>query len=106
MLRLPRLARCGLGIWQSISGTFRARHSATRRASATFEASVSRVNMDSPKNARPSRYAIESADQAPVVPGLERMREPAAVQEHVGRVHVAGDPGAGHATRAGRRRLR
>ena len=54
MLRLPRLARCGLGIWQSISGTFRARHSETRRASATFEASVVRVNMDSPKNTRPS----------------------------------------------------
>src|SRR5688572_16214175 len=49
------------------------------------------------KERPPESYAIEAADQAPRVPGLEGMCEPAAVQEHVGLVHLSGDPGAGHA---------
>ena len=42
-------------------------------------------------------YAVEPADQLPAVPGLERMGEPAPVQEHVGLVHLARDPRARHA---------
>ncbi len=37
----------------------------------------------------PESYAIEAADQLALVPGLERVGEPAAVQEHVGFVHFA-----------------
>src|SRR5688572_23622173 len=52
----------------------------------------------------PESYAIEPADQPALVPGLERVGEPAPMQEYVGFVHFARDPGTGHAapgTRAG-----
>ena len=52
--RAPRLARCALSTWQSIRPTSRARNSSTSRMSATFDASRSRLNIDSPKKTRPS----------------------------------------------------
>jgi len=40
--------------WQSSRVKLPTRSRATSQASATFEASVTRLNMDSPKKARPS----------------------------------------------------
>jgi hypothetical protein len=40
--------------WQSSKVKPPARSRATSQASATFEASLARLNIDSPKNARPS----------------------------------------------------
>ena len=41
--RAPRLDRCSLATWQSISAMSRARHSSTNRAIATFDASLARL---------------------------------------------------------------
>ena len=57
-------ARCGVAIWQSIIGNPRAGISSHSRLSATFEASRSMLNIDSPKNTRAERHAVEPADQA------------------------------------------
>src|SRR5207302_7527792 len=49
MGRAPKDARCAVSCWQSINGTPRRVNVVTNPASATFEASVSWVNIDSPK---------------------------------------------------------
>src|SRR6185312_4480964 len=52
--RAPIEARCAVSCWQSISALPRCCNNATRAARQTFEASVARVNIDSPKNTSPS----------------------------------------------------
>src|SRR5450631_2226961 len=51
--RAPRRAKCAVSCWQSISGMSLRLSMSTRCTSATLEASVSRANIDSPKNIRP-----------------------------------------------------
>ena len=51
--RPPSEARCLVFCWQSITGTCSDSRIRTRAASASFEASGARANIDSPKNIRP-----------------------------------------------------
>ena len=50
----PSEARCGVWNWQSSKVNPPTLSRATSQASATFDASVARLTIDSPKNARPS----------------------------------------------------
>jgi hypothetical protein len=54
MLIAPSEARCSVMNWQSRRVKLPAFRRATSQASATLEASVRRLNMLSPKKARPS----------------------------------------------------
>src|SRR5205823_7465846 len=54
MGRAPKDARCAVSCWQSINGTSSLRKTVTSPANATLDASVSCVNIDSPKKTRPS----------------------------------------------------
>ncbi len=94
MRRLPRLSRCAEVIWQSITTMPAARQASTSRASATFDASVSRLNIDSPKNTRAQPHPIEAADQLPPAPGLDAVGVAAPVELDVGLHHFRRDPGA------------
>jgi len=49
----PSEARCGVVNWQSSNSHLARRIAATSHASATFEASLARLNMLSPQNTRP-----------------------------------------------------
>ena len=51
---------------------------ATSQASATFDASVARLNMLSPKKARAEFDAVEAADELAVLPAFDRMGVAAA----------------------------
>ena len=90
----PRLSRCGVAIWQSIIRNPRAGSSSQSRLSATFEASRSMLNIDSPKNTRAERHAVEPADQALAFPGLDRVREAEPVELEVGGAHLRRQPRA------------
>ena len=63
--RLPRVRRCGVGSWQSISSRPAAIPRSTSRASAVLEASRSRLNIDSPKNTRPSSTPYSPPTSSP-----------------------------------------
>src|SRR5690606_16260604 len=52
--RLPRLVRCAEATWQSSRAKPRASSSRISSVMAALEASLTRLNMDSPKNTRPS----------------------------------------------------
>jgi hypothetical protein len=54
MLTAPSDARCSVMNWQSNRLKFPTFSRAMSQASATFDASVARLNMLSPKKARPS----------------------------------------------------
>ena len=66
---------------------------AIKKASATFDASRARLNMLSPKKARPSTHAVDSADQRAVLPALDRMGLAAGVEASMARFDRAVDPG-------------
>ena len=67
----------------------------TRPISATFEASRSRWNIDSPANSRPMPEPVHPADEPAVaVTGLDGVRPAQAVQLDVGRADVRVDPAA------------
>jgi hypothetical protein len=60
-----------------------------------------RVNMDSPKNTRPSADAVDTADQFAVLPGLCGMGMAEPVQADIGAIISDGDPGPGKASARG-----
>ena len=90
----PRLARCGVDHCTSTSrsGACSSPSPRTSATSATFEASRSRWNIDSPANRPADRHAVQAADQPAVAPGLDRVRPAQLVQPPVGRADVVVDP--------------
>ena len=70
-----------------------ARRWLTKNASAAFDASVRRWNIDSPAKKPAESDAINAARQIAVLPGLDAMCEPDAVQALIGIEHGIGDPG-------------
>ena len=90
-----------LAIWQSIRSTCARRSSSTRRFSATFEASRSVLNIDSPKNTRPSATPYRPPTSRSSSPVFDRMRVAQPCSCDVGGAHFRREPGA--AGRAGRR---
>ena len=72
--------------------------SSTSPTSATFEASRTRWNIDSPANSPPIADAVQPADQLAVAPRLDRVRPAEPVQLAVRRRDVAGDPARSRAT--------
>ena len=98
--RAPDLARAerrqvSVAIWQSISGI-------PQRSSwrgQPHDRDLRRVgaralNIDSPKNIRPMRHAVDAAGQLAVHPHLDRMGEAQRGQRGVGLDHLRRDPGA------------
>ena len=71
--------------WQSSRVKLPALSRATSQASATFDASVARLNMLSPKKARPSCDAVEAADERAAPPHLDRMGVAAGVERDASR---------------------
>ena len=71
----PSDSRWSVSSWQSIQGNSQRSSWAARYARAIFEASVRRENIDSPKNIRPRRDAVDAAGQRAVHPHFDRMRE-------------------------------
>ena len=53
MLRAPKLSRWRVGIWQSINAKPHSRSRSTSVTKPTLDASVARLNIDSPKNSSP-----------------------------------------------------
>ena len=100
--RWRRSARDGsVTNWVSSSRKPPIRSRATRWASATLLASVMRLNMLSPKNARAQRHAVEPAHQLAVVAHLDAVGEALAVERGIEPRDLVVDPGLG----AIRRRL-
>ena len=98
--RPPNEARWAVRCWQSIVSMPRSRQKATSAASAIFEASVRRANIDSPKNIRPSADAVEAAGELAVDPGLDAVHPAGVVPGDVGVDHLGHDPGAATGRRA------
>ena len=92
--RAPKVARCSVFIWQSITPKPHRSSCRTRCTSAIFDASVRRANMDSPKKRPPERHAVETTHQLAFHPCLDRVRDARGVQPFVHRDHPTVDPGA------------
>ena len=92
--RTPSVARCG--VTHCTSSTRRSACSSRSRStspiSATFEASRSRWNIDSPANTPPMLDAVQPARQPAVAPRLDRVHPAQLVQRDVGIADLAGDP--------------
>ena len=61
---------------------------------ATFEASGTVANIDSPANVSPERDSVETADQLTVTPSFDAVRVPELVQPEIALAKLGGDPGA------------
>ena len=64
------------------------------RARATFEASRSRLNIDSPKNTLSQQHAVQPADQSAVQTHLDAVRVTMRVKLAIRGAHFRRDPGA------------
>ena len=86
--------RCvGVIICVSKSVSRASRRWLTKNARAALEASVRRWNIDSPAKKPAESDAINAARQLAVLPGLDAVGEPDAVQASIGIEHRIGDPG-------------
>ena len=95
----PSEARWGVCHWTSRSrgSSGSSRRRSTSATSATFEASVSRWNIDSPANSPPIETPYSAAGEPAVAPGLHRVHPAEPVQLDVRRPDRRVDPACGPA---------
>ena len=98
--RAPKRARCSVSCWQSMSGMSIRASMATSLTSATLDASVSRANIDSPKNIRPIATPYRPPTSSPSRQDSTECAWPCAVQRRVGIDHRRRDPGSALPVRA------
>ena len=79
--------------WQSSSANRPTRSRATSHAKATFDASLSRLNIDFAEKGATKSDAVEAADQMPLAPALDRMGMARGMKPQRRPLDIGVDPG-------------